>query len=73
MRKHGLVLKVEDNLRDYLSFDIILLDYHLRAWLGQPHSIAKLEDLFGEEDKILHKTQIPGIPGQNRYKNWMGH
>ena len=68
-RKHGLVLKVEDNARDYLSCNIVLLYDHLRVWIGQPHLIAKLEIVFDKEVKTLCKTQTPGMtgtPGQNQ-------
>ena len=66
MRKHRLVLKVEDNLRDYLLCDIVLLDDHLRAWLGQPYLIAKLEDCFGEEVKKISMTLTQGLSGQHQ-------
>ena len=66
MRDYGLVLKVEDNLRDYLSCNIVLLGDRQRVWLGQPHLIAKVENLFGEEVKNLCKILTPGTPGQNQ-------
>ena len=34
IRKHKLVLNVENGLRDYSACDIILSDDHLRGWLG---------------------------------------
>ena len=43
-----LVLKVYDNLDDYLFCEIKVSDDGRMAWLGQPHLISKLRKKFGE-------------------------
>jgi hypothetical protein len=44
----GFSIKVEDNLLDYLSCNIIFDDQRKKAWLGQPHLIKNLEKKFGD-------------------------
>ena len=47
--KNSLILKVEDDLHDYLSFEIKLSDNNKKAWLWQTHlieSLKKLENKF---------------------------
>ena len=62
LREEGLVLKVEDNLHDYLSCDICFPQDRKRAWLGQPHLISNLAKTFGDEVKGLMKYLTPGTP-----------
>ena len=42
--RNGLVLKVEDNLTDYI---IMFNKERTKAWIGQPYLIKKLEQKFG--------------------------
>ena len=65
IRKAGLVLKIENDLHDYLSCEIIFSEDKKRAWLGQPHLIANLEEKFGEQVKGLRQYMTPGTPGNN--------
>ena len=44
----GFGVKVEDNLTDYLSCNIVFDKDKKKAWLGQPHLIKNLEQKFGE-------------------------
>ncbi len=41
--ENDLILKIDDDLTDYLSCKIKLLRQQKSAWLGQPHLIANLE------------------------------
>ena len=49
LKEKGLVLKVDDNLNDYLSCDIRFSDEKNRAWIGQPHLIVNLQEKFGDK------------------------
>jgi len=42
LRKNNLMLKVENNLHDYLPCKILLSDDRTKAWLGQPYLILNL-------------------------------
>ena len=68
IEQEGLVLKVEDNLHDYLSCEIVFSEDKKRAWLGQPHLISKLEETFGDTVKGLRKYLTPGTPGMNQVR-----
>jgi hypothetical protein len=48
LKVSGFDIKVEDNLMDYLSCNIIFDKGKMKAWLGQPHLIKNLEKKFGE-------------------------
>ena len=69
MRKHNLVLKVEDELTDYLSCEIVMSDDRKKAWLGQPHLIANLEKKFGEEVANLYRYTTPGTAGMHQVRD----
>jgi Reverse transcriptase (RNA-dependent DNA polymerase) len=61
----GLSLKVERNLKDYLSCRVIE-DINMREILIlQPHLINKLIDRFGDE---VFDKRIYGTPGTPRFK-----
>ena len=49
MRKHGFTLKVQDDIRDYLSCDIKFKADKTMAWLGQPHLIKDLRTKFSTQ------------------------
>mmetsp|Transcript_11032 Transcript_11032/g.16150 ORF Transcript_11032/g.16150 Transcript_11032/m.16150 type:complete len:82 (+) Transcript_11032:8767-9012(+) len=46
IKSHGLKLKIEDDLKGYLSCKIKLSEDKKKAWLGQPHLIANLVNKF---------------------------
>ena len=69
MKKHGLVLKVEDELNDYLSCEIKFSDDKKKAWLGQPHLISNLKGTFGELVKGNRTYKTPGTPHLNMVRN----
>ena len=62
LRGAGLVLKVEDDLKDYLSCEIDFSEDKKSAWLGQPHLIANLKNSFGDQVKDLREYKTPGTP-----------
>ena len=68
LRKNNLMLKVEDNLHDYLSCEIVLSDDRTKAWLGQPHLISNLEKKYGEEVRKLYNYLTPGTPGLHQVR-----
>ena len=53
LKAEGLVLKIEDDLHDYLSCEIVFSPDRSKAWLGQPHSISNLESKFGSQFRDL--------------------
>ena len=59
----GFGVKVEDNLMDYLSCNIVFDKDKKKAWLGQPHLIKNLEQKFGELVANLQRYRTPGTPG----------
>jgi hypothetical protein len=63
---NGFDVKVEDNLTDYLSCNILLLfnKNKTKAWLGQPHLIKNLEKKYGKAVKSVQAYKTPGTPGQ---------
>ena len=48
-KEKGLVLKIGDNLNDYLSCHIRLSNKKNQVWTIQPHCFANLQDTFGEK------------------------
>ena len=65
IRKWGLEVKEEDDLKDYLSCNIIfdkMKEQAWLAWLGQPHLIKNLEAKFGDMVKNLQTYRTPGTP-----------
>ena len=69
MKKHGLMLKIEDDLKDYLSCEIQFSKDRTKAWLGQPHLISNLESKFGNDVKKLREYKTPGTPNLNMVRN----
>ena len=67
------MLKIEDELDDYLSCDIKFSSNGRRAWLGQPHLISKLETKFGEQVQKLQNYKTPGTPSLNLVRNTEPH
>jgi hypothetical protein len=64
IKKSGFTLKIEEEMTDYLSCNILFSKDKKKAWLGQPHLIWSLEKKFMEMTKSLQTYQTPGTPGQ---------
>jgi hypothetical protein len=47
LEKKGLKLKVEENVTDYLSCQLLFNKTKTMAWLGQPHLLKKMEKSYG--------------------------
>ncbi len=62
LKENWLVVKVEDDLKDYLSYEIYFHSKNKKSWLGQPHLLAKLEEKFGKEVHGMRGTKAPGTP-----------
>jgi hypothetical protein len=62
LRKEGFVLKVEDDLTDYLSCEIRLNKKKKTGWIHQPHLIKKLNDKFKDMVKKMPVYKTPGSP-----------
>lgn len=69
MKRHGLILKIEDGLKDYLSCEIKLSDDRTKAWLGQPHLISNLQTKFGSRVMKMRNYKTPGTPSLNMVRN----
>jgi hypothetical protein len=63
LKASGFGIKVEDNLTDYLSCNIVFDKKKTKAWLGQPHLIKNLDEKFGKLVDNLQKYRTPGTPG----------
>ena len=55
---------MQNDLKDYLSCEILFDKSRTRAWLGQPHLIKKLRTLFADKISHLQNYATPGTPGQ---------
>ena len=62
IKKHFKV-KIEGDLKDYLSCEIWFSVDGKKAWIGQQHLIKKIESLFKEELIRKMDWQTPGTPG----------
>ena len=62
IQKAGLNVKVEADLCDYLSCEIVFSANGSKGWLGQPGLMENLEKKFGEVTAGLQKYQTPGTP-----------
>ena len=60
---HGFPITVERNTKDYLGCEVAFSKDRKKAWVGQPHIIKKLREMFGEEVKSLQRYRTGGIPG----------
>jgi hypothetical protein len=47
-QNNGLKVKVEKDLSDYLSCEVMFNKGRTKAWLGQPHLIKRLENSFSD-------------------------
>jgi len=63
LEKSGFKLKIENELTDYLSCNIIFNKSKTKAWVGQPHLLKNLREKFGERVKKLQMYRTPGTPG----------
>ena len=45
LKQNSFILKVEDDLNDYLSCEIVFSTNRRKSWLGQPHLLATLKNL----------------------------
>ena len=63
LKAHGLTIKVENTLVDYLSCEIRFNDNKTRAWIGQPYQVKKLEKMFSE---TVTEKKTYCTPVQNR-------
>ncbi len=63
LKREGLILKVEDDLHDYLSCEIVFSKNRRSAWLGQPHLFTNLISKFGPRVIGMRTYKTPGTPG----------
>ena len=61
LKQDEFILKVEDNLMDYLSCEIVFSTKRKKAWLGQPHLLVNLEKKFEKVVGHLRSNKTPGI------------
>ena len=58
----NFLVKVEDNLADYLGCEFKISEDKKRGWLGQPHIVKTLEKKFGEMVEDMKTYVTPGTP-----------
>ena len=46
LKNKGLILKIVEELQEYISCEIKFSDYNKHAWFGQPHLIKDTERKF---------------------------
>ena len=63
-QENGYTLKIEEDMTDYLSCQILFSKDKKKAWLGQPHLIKNLKTKFGKMVQGLTEYVTPGTPGQ---------
>jgi hypothetical protein len=63
METQGFTLKIDEELTDYLSCQLVFLDDKLRLWIRQPHLIKNLDKKFSSEVNRLQCYWTPGTPG----------
>ena len=63
LNEHGFKVKVEDELKDYLSCEIKFNANKTKAWMCQPHLMKKMEQSFGGIIKEFQRYKTPGTPG----------
>ena len=56
LKQQRFVLKVEDDLNDYLSCEIHFIANRKKAQLGQPHLLANLEKKFANDVQQMRST-----------------
>jgi len=69
LKENGLKLKLEDELIDYLSCEVVFNKRKDEAWLGQPHLLKNLRKTFGNDVKHMQKYKTPGTPGFGILRN----
>jgi len=72
LQDKGLTLKVEREMKDYLSCEIIKAKDGKSAILHQPHIIASIEKQFGAMVKDLPTYKTSGTPGLGMIRNEEG-
>ena len=61
-------MKIENDLHDYLSCELLFSKHRKTAWLGQPHLVSNLIKNFEDEVKGLRSYVTPGTPGLNQIR-----
>ena len=62
MKNHGFELKIEREMHDYLSCKIEFSKDRDKIWIGQPHLMKKICNVFGPIVKKMAKYKTPGSP-----------
>lgn len=65
IKKSGLNVTVQRNIKDYLSCKILFDEHMTKAWFGQPHLTKKLQKTFGTLVKGMPTYKTPGTPSFN--------
>ena len=62
LKKHEFNLKIEKNVKEYLSCCIVETKEEGKLTMIQPHLLTRLTQKFGEEIKGMRKYLTPGTP-----------
>jgi hypothetical protein len=65
LEQKGLILKVEENVTDYLSCQLLFNKTKTMAWLGQPHLFKKMEKSYRHLITRNNNFKTPGTPNFN--------
>ena len=63
LKEKGFTLKIEEELKDYLSCNIYMNEDQTKAWIQQCHLLDKIETTFWDEVKNMNVYRTPGTPG----------
>ncbi len=63
LKKSRLLVKVTEDMTDYLTCNIAFSQDGKSTWIGLPHLIRKLEEKFGDMVKGLQTYATPRTPG----------
>jgi hypothetical protein len=61
LKRHDFGLKIEEDLKEYLSYRIKVDNKDLISWILQQHLIKNLKDKFGEDEITMQSQRIPGM------------
>ena len=62
IKENGFTVKVEYDMTDYLSCNILFSKDKKKAWLGQPHLMKKIKEKFSEMTNNVKSHKTPGNP-----------
>jgi hypothetical protein len=62
LKRHNFCLKIEEDLKDFLSLHIRINKEDGFTWIQRPHLIKNSKAKFGEEVMVIQSHGTPGMP-----------